>query len=170
MRTFAQKFSISGTAAATAYAQRKRDFENTEARCRENGIVLKPVILTAQGGIEPGAQKVIEVLHRAVASETGVALPRVRDTFATKLSVAILRANTRAARRRDPDGPLAASRGSALHTAWACTGLQSVATLRGPAETLDADTDIDVDEAIAGMANLSASDGLEADTPMPSYQ
>ena len=61
----------SGTAAATAYAQTKRDFENTAARCSEGGMVLKPVIMTAQGGSDPGAQKTAEVIHRAVAAETG---------------------------------------------------------------------------------------------------
>ena len=84
---------------------------------RENGIsktlrtdadkmvVLKPVILTAQGGIEPGAQKIGEVIHQAVASETGIALPKVRNTFAIKLSVTILHSNARAVRRRDSDRP-----------------------------------------------------------------
>ena len=94
---------------ATAYAQRKRDFENTEEQCLQNGITLKTVILTAQGGIEPGAQKIGETIHRAVASETGISLPKVRSTFAIKLSIIMLRSNARAVRRRDPDGPNASA-------------------------------------------------------------
>ena len=99
----------SGMVSATAYAQRKRDFENTEEQCLQNGITLKTVILTAQGGIEPGAQKIGETIHRAVASETGISLPKVRSTFAIKLSIIMLRSNARAVRRRDPDGPNASA-------------------------------------------------------------
>ena len=57
-----------------------------------------------------------------------------------------------------------------MHTAWARTGLHSAAILGEPADTLDADIDIDVDGVTTGMANLSASDGLEGDTPLPQYQ
>ena len=144
----------SGTEAATAYAQRKRDFENTEDRCLQNGIVLKPVILTAQGGIEPGAQKIGEVIHRTVASETGIALPKVRNAFAIKLSITILRSNARAVRRRDPDGPNAVGRGITEHTLWARTGLATAAVLEIPTETADAGPDTDVDELAADSENL----------------
>ena len=144
----------SGTEAATAYAQRKRDFENTEDRCLQNGIVLKPVILTAQGGIEPGAQKIGEVIHRTVASETGIALPKVRNAFAIKLSITILRSNARAVRRRDPDGPNAVGRGITEHTLWARTGLATAAVLEIPTETADAGPDTDVDELAADFENL----------------
>ena len=145
----------SGTVSATAYAQRKRDFENTEDRCRQNGIVLKPVILTAQGGIEPGAQKISEVIHRAGASETGIALTKVRNTFAIKLSVTILRSNARAVRRRDPDGPNATGRGITEHTQWARTGLATATVLEPPTETVDAGTDIDVEALVADFENLA---------------
>ena len=140
---------------ATAYAQRKRDFENTEERCLQNGIILKPVILTAQGGIEPGAQKIGETIHRAVASETGISLPKVRSTFAIKLSIIMLRSNTRAVRRRDPDGPNASARASTEHIQWARTGLATVTILEPPTEMADAENNIDANTLITESENLT---------------
>ena len=94
----------SGTAAAAKYAQSKLTFENTEARCAENGIVLKPVVWTAQGGIDPNGAKALEALHRAVSCISGAKLGDVRREFNVKVSVALIKANARAVRRRDPDG------------------------------------------------------------------
>ena len=163
--------SSSGTAAATAYAERKRQFEDTEVKCNDNGIILKPVILTAQGGADPCAQKTIEVIHRAVASETGIKLEKVRDDFAIRLSVAIVRANARATRRRDPDGPIAASRQRARHSEWARSGLTSATILQGPPEPDNDETeDMDVDGAAADVGILQVGSRLEADAPMPQFQ
>ena len=133
-------------------------FRKHWARCLENGMVLGPVVMTAQGALQPGGHKITEVLHRAVAAESGVKLSRARDTFNVRLSIALVRASARATRRRDPDGPSASSRGQAHHVRLATAGLRGAAMLHVPVE--DESNDISMD----GAAGIEG--GLEAEAPM----
>ena len=89
----------SGTSAATEYAERKRTYENTAARCRDRGVLFLPIVYTAQGALEPGAAKALEVIHRAAADNSGQSLAVTRAAFSEKVAVALVRANARAARR-----------------------------------------------------------------------
>ena len=127
----------SGADAAITYAQRKRQFEDTDARCRQAGILLKPVVITAQGGIDPNAAKVLEVLHRAVAVETGKQLRTVRAEFRARSSIALIRANARASRRRDPDGHEAATRGTSNSLLRTRCAAEAALTLQAPAAAAD---------------------------------
>ena len=81
-----------------------------------------------------------------------------------------MRANARAARRRDLDGPIAASRQRAQRTVWAKTGLTTAALLEEPAETLDAVTDIAVDALATEIENLATGASLEEDADMMQFQ
>ena len=143
----------SGTAAATAYAQSKRVFEGTAARCAQQGITLRPIVFTAQGAADPNALRTLEVVHRAVASATGSALPRVRSSFSERISMNILKANARAARRRDPNGAIAAQRGP---NAVSKQARQALGNLIGPQNVADEAEEVDGGGAATGRC-LSAA-------------
>ena len=121
----------SGTTAATAYAQAKRDYQGTAARCEQEGIALHPVVFTAQGAVDPNASKTLEVLHRAVAGATGAPLAEVRKKFDENVSMHILKANARAVHRRHPDGPIAAQRGPTALVRQRRRALGNVMSLQG---------------------------------------
>ena len=81
--------------------------------------------------------------------------------------MALLRANARAARRRDADGPIVAGRSVAQNSVWAKTGLTAAKFLEEPTDVLDAgigiDTDMDiVTDIFAGFGAGSS----QADVPM----
>ena len=122
----------SGTAAASAYADRKRTLNNTAARCRENGVLFLPVVFTAQGGLEPGAAKTLEVIHRAASAHSGKSLPETRLQFSETVSISIVRANARASRRRDPDGPANAGTAAGRHIRRAADAYVGASVLRQP--------------------------------------
>jgi hypothetical protein len=154
----------SGTAAASEYAQKKMTFEDTAARCAQHGILLKPVVYTAQGAIDPSAGKTLEVIHRCVAAETGVPLPRVREDFAVRLAVLLVRSNARAARRRDPDGEVACNRGADKSHLRARTALSTSAALAEASE--QGVHDLEIAELAAETEGLSVGGG-GADADMP---
>ena len=109
----------SGALAAHKYGERKLRYENTALRCIQEGIVLKPIVFTAQGAADPNSLKTLEVIHRGVAESNGQDIGKVRSDFMAKMSLTLLRANARATRRRDPDGHNAATRGQSQLTAQA---------------------------------------------------
>ena len=123
---------MSGAMAAHKYGERKLLYEDTARRCLQEGIVLKPVVFTAQGAADPASLKTLEVLHRGVAGSTGIHLGQVRSEYMIKVSVALLRANARAARRRDPDGKLAAARGQSKLATQARKAMVLTMGLEGP--------------------------------------
>jgi hypothetical protein len=130
----------SGLDAAIKYAQSKRDFDDTANRLESEGVVLKPIVRTAQGAWEPNAAKTMEILHRAVARETGITLRKVRNDFRVKTAVALVRANARATRRRDPDGEEAAIRGAGTSSSRVQKALETALTLETSVANTSDDT------------------------------
>ena len=90
-------------------------------------------------------------MHRAVASESGLPLQRVRAEFRQQLSLVILRANARAASRRDPDGPMAAMRSRGPLSTQAAQALRVRMGLEGPNER-----DLDMQDASEDLSALSS--------------
>lgn len=144
----------SGTTAATAYSERKAVFEDTAARCLENNTVLKPVVFTAQGGLDPNGAKTLEVIHRAVAAETGKPVAKVRAAFKERVSVLLVRANARAARRRDPDGPHAAQRSADPIALRAQAAMRQSAQITAPEENV-ADMPFDIENVMPDFVQLA---------------
>ena len=101
----------SGALAARKYAERELTYEDTAARCLREGIILKFIVITAQGAADPCSLKSLEVLQGGVAESTGQHVSIVRGNFMAKVALTILRASARATRRRHPDGQHAATRG-----------------------------------------------------------
>ena len=102
--------------AAHKYAERKLLYEDTAGRLLHEGIALKPIVFTAQSVADPSSLKTLEVLHRGVAQTSGKHVGQVRAEYMAKVSLALVKANARATRRRDPDGELAATRGQSKLT------------------------------------------------------
>ena len=144
----------SGTAAATQYAQQKRLFDNTEEQCRSQGIAFMPVVLTAQGAVEPNGEKALETLHRAAASELSEPLAEVRRSFNQKLSVSLIRANARATRRRNPDGAIAAERGVRSETARLRQAAMACNTLALPTEDVDMSHEATAESLAEGLQEM----------------
>ena len=126
-----------GTDAATEYADRKRVWDNTGSRCRDRGVLFGPIVCTAQGAIEPGAAKSLEVIYLAVADNPGQGLPETRAAFAEKLSISLLRSNAQAARRRDPKGPDNASTAAGRHVSRVVVAFAESRLLQAPADGAD---------------------------------
>ena len=137
----------------TEYADQKRVWDDTAARCRSRGVLFVPIMCTARGVLEPGAAKSLEVIHKAVADNTGSDLPGTRAAFAEKLSITIVRANARAARRRDPDGPENAGTAGIRHARRASEAYEYSRLLRAPPG--GADEESVVDALGEGMASTS---------------
>ena len=108
-------------------------------RCRDRGVLFLPIVYTAQGAVEPEASKSLEVIHRAAAENRGQSLADVRAAFAEEISVAIVRANARAARRRDPGGPCGAASAATRHVQRVVEAFAGSSVLRPPAGACDDD-------------------------------
>jgi len=78
-------------AAAEAYDLQKRRRNNTEARCRDQGLVFCPVVFEQQGGRSKGADAVIRSIADAIGAREGVEASSVKRSFEHRLAVTLAR-------------------------------------------------------------------------------
>ncbi len=91
------------TAAAEAYADRKRSFLGTSAHCQAEGFDFIPMVVEASGGgWASDARRVLLDIARAASKLTGDPFATKLEQFQQSLSVTLHRANARAILRRPP--------------------------------------------------------------------
>ena len=95
-------------AAALAYEDFKREHQDTQRLCQEEGITFIPLITEADGGgWGPEAHKVFHELAKLTSSATGEPESTVATNILQSLGIVLHRENTRAILCRSP-----------LTTAW----------------------------------------------------
>jgi hypothetical protein len=89
--------------AMSKYAEQARIHQDTELRCKAQGIVYKPLVFTAQGGVSKEAEELVTQLAQLVEKHEGVPMSKVKGDFMQEASLLLARQAARAhARRRGP--------------------------------------------------------------------
>ena len=81
---------------ATAYTQKKRDDNDTDALCDAVGIDYQPIVWESFGGLSEEGQKTLKSINRLVAVNTNTPTSEVAQRFWQKMSVDMQKANHRA--------------------------------------------------------------------------
>ncbi len=99
--------------AAQNYNQRKRRHLRTGEKCAAAGIAFEPVVIEAQGGVEPRAAAIFHRIAEGVAVAEGRDAGECKRTLLQRIALIIARANARSVRRRGSQSlaPTAANRG-----------------------------------------------------------
>jgi hypothetical protein len=107
-----QTFDEAG-AAELAYDAEKRRHRDTATKCAAAGLVFKPMVASAQGGMTPAMGSIVHRIAKAVATVEGTEPEAVRKDMFERIALTISRANARAVARRRrllQDGALGAAR------------------------------------------------------------
>ena len=86
--------------AAEEYVRTKCGRQQTEERCRREGVVFQPMIFESLGGVSGEAERVIKSLNKAVAENTDTSESEVATLFWQRLAIDIQRSAHRAFTRR----------------------------------------------------------------------
>ena len=78
-------------ASAEAYDVHKRRRNNTESRCREQGLTFWPVVFEQQGGRTKAANVAIRAIAESVAEREGAEVDTVRRAFDHRLAITLAR-------------------------------------------------------------------------------
>ena len=87
-------------AAAIAYSERKSSYQNTKVRCAAAGIAFEPIVLTAQGGLEPRCAAILHRIAENVAKTEGLRVTEAKNEMLERLGLILARANSRSIARR----------------------------------------------------------------------
>jgi hypothetical protein len=99
---------------AGAYADRKRRYDRTAERCKEEGIEFVPMVVEAQGGLEKTTAATIHRITAAVAGAEGKEHAEVKAEMLRRISFELVRWAARAVIRRTPGaGPRQGARAAA---------------------------------------------------------
>jgi len=86
--------------AELAYSVRKCNHLNTATKCLDVGLVFQPMVISAQGGMTSQMGAVLHGIAAAVATAEGTDVDAVRLDMFERISIAVVRANSRAIVRR----------------------------------------------------------------------
>ena len=81
------------TLAAENYALRKRQNENTEAKCRTHGVRFIPMVVESQGCRTVGFAKVLDAISGAVASSEGLEHSTVKAELLRRILLTLWRSD-----------------------------------------------------------------------------
>ena len=90
----------SACAAASAYADKKRKFLNTERLCEQQGFAFIPMVCESTGAWDPNAAAILKRLCKVTAAKLGEDHTLVWHGMLQRLSVHVRRSRARAALRR----------------------------------------------------------------------
>ena len=85
---------------ARAYAEQKRTFQSTAARCAEANVGFEPVIFESAGGLDDAGRKVFETMCADVAQRTEGSKHDVLQRVKTRISIDLQRAAHRSLQKR----------------------------------------------------------------------
>ena len=93
---------VSGLQAADQYRIQAMEFQDTAARCSQQGVRFEPMVFTCQGGIQSNAEAILTSLAESVAKVEGTAPALVKANIVADISRTLVRAASRALLRRTP--------------------------------------------------------------------
>ena len=85
---------------AAVYADRKRGYRDTAAKCLEAGIYFQPVVLTKQGCMAKESGAVLHGIAESVAACEGLQAAQVREEMLERISVLVSRSVAQSIIRR----------------------------------------------------------------------
>ncbi len=86
--------------AAVAYSEQKAQYQNTASRCAQVGVAFEPVVIEAQGGIEPRAAALLHRIADAVAKAEGTDAADAKRQLLQRIALILARANSRSIAKR----------------------------------------------------------------------
>ncbi len=86
--------------AAVAYSAGKCAYQDTRQRCAQAGVAFEPMVLEAQGGIEPRAAAILHRIASAVAKAEGTEVADAKREMLERIGVILARANSQSVARR----------------------------------------------------------------------
>ena len=97
---------LQGPAIWGAYEEFKREYMETQARCKDQGSGFLPFVLEAHGGgVGPTARRVCARLAKGAAAKDNTEVEEQATSLLRRISIAVHRENARAVLKRLPGLP-----------------------------------------------------------------